>query len=67
MDRIVSRVGRRVDETSPMVDAPMPNGSRFNAIILLLALDGAAITIRTSGPSRWARTTCCGSARSRPR
>lgn len=49
IDRIVSRVGRRVDETSPMVDARMPNGSRFNAIIPPLALDGAAITIRIFG------------------
>ena len=39
-------VGRRVDESSPMVDARMPNGSRFNAIIPPLALDGAVITIR---------------------
>jgi pilus assembly protein CpaF len=49
IDRIVSRVGRRVDETSPMVDARMPNGSRFNAIIPPLALDGAVITIRIFG------------------
>src|SRR5579883_1932084 len=45
IDRIVSRVGRRVDETSPMVDARLPDGSRFNAIIPPLALDGAAVTI----------------------
>jgi len=38
-----------VDETSPMVDARMPNGSRFNAIIPPLALDGAAVTIRMFG------------------
>ncbi len=49
IDRIVSRVGRRVDETSPMVDARMANGSRFNAIIPPLALDGAAVTIRVFG------------------
>src|SRR5262249_59167236 len=49
IDRIVSRVGRRVDETSPMVDARLPNGSRFNAIIPPLALDGAAVTIRVFG------------------
>ncbi|MGE3819092.1 MAG: CpaF family protein [Isosphaeraceae bacterium] len=49
IDRIVSRVGRRVDETSPMVDARLPNGSRFNAIIPPLALDGAAVTIRMFG------------------
>ncbi|MEZ6056069.1 MAG: ATPase, T2SS/T4P/T4SS family [Planctomycetaceae bacterium] len=40
LDRIVSRVGRRVDETSPMVDARLPDGSRLNAIIPPLALDG---------------------------
>jgi len=49
IDRIVSRVGRRVDETSPMVDARLPNGSRFNAIIPPLALDGAVVTIRMFG------------------
>jgi pilus assembly protein CpaF len=49
IDRIVSRVGRRVDETSPMVDARMPDGSRFNAIIPPLALDGPAVTIRLFG------------------
>jgi pilus assembly protein CpaF len=49
IDRVVSRVGRRVDETSPMVDARLPNGSRFNAIIPPLALDGAAVTIRMFG------------------
>src|SRR5271166_1299956 len=40
IDRIVSKVGRRVDETSPMVDARLPDGSRVNAIISPLALDG---------------------------
>ncbi len=49
IDRIVSRVGRRVDETSPMVDARLPNGSRFNAIIPPLALDGPVVTIRMFG------------------
>ena len=49
IDRIVSRVGRRVDETSPMVDARLPNGSRFNAIIPPLALDGPVVTIRLFG------------------
>jgi pilus assembly protein CpaF len=49
IDRIVSRVGRRVDETSPMVDARLPNGSRFNAIIPPLSLDGATVTIRMFG------------------
>ncbi len=46
IQRIVSRVGRRVDEASPMVDARMPDGSRFNAIIPPLALDGALVSIR---------------------
>src|SRR5579871_2419714 len=41
IERIVSRVGRRVDESSPMVDARLPDGSRVNAIIPPLALDGA--------------------------
>src|ERR1700723_2290718 len=42
IDRIVSRVGRRVDESSPMVDARLPDGSRINAILPPLALDGPA-------------------------
>lgn len=46
VQRIVSRVGRRVDESSPMVDARLPDGSRFNAIIPPLALDGALVSIR---------------------
>ncbi len=49
IDRIISRVGRRVDETCPMVDARMLDGSRFNAIIPPLALDGAAVSIRRFG------------------
>jgi pilus assembly protein CpaF len=49
IDRIVSGVGRRVDETNPMVDARLPDGSRFNAIIPPLALDGAAVSIRRFG------------------
>jgi len=46
IDRIVSRVGRRVDESSPMVDARLPDGSRVNAIIPPLALDGPIVSIR---------------------
>jgi len=49
IDRIISKVGRRVDETCPMVDARMLDGSRFNAIIPPLALDGAAVSIRRFG------------------
>jgi pilus assembly protein CpaF len=49
IDRIVSKVGRRVDETSPMVDARLPDGSRVNAIISPLALDGASVSNRRFG------------------
>jgi pilus assembly protein CpaF len=49
IDRIVSRVGRRVDESSPMVDARLPDGSRVNAIIPPLALDGPSMSIRRQG------------------
>ena len=46
IDKIVSQVGRRVDESSPMVDARLPDGSRVNAIIPPLALRGPTLTIR---------------------
>ena len=46
IDRIVSSVGRRVDESSPMVDARLADGSRVNAIIPPLAIDGPALSIR---------------------
>ena len=46
IDKIVSRVGRRIDESSPMVDARLPDGSRVNAIIPPIALDGAMVSIR---------------------
>lgn len=49
IDRIVSKVGRRVDETSPMCDARLPDGSRVNAIIPPLALDGSSLSIRRFG------------------
>ncbi len=49
VERIVTAVGRRVDETTPMVDARMADGSRFNAIISPLALDGACVSIRRFG------------------
>jgi pilus assembly protein CpaF len=53
IDRIVSQVGRRVDESSPMVDARLPDGSRINAIIPPLALDGPALSIRRFGKRRY--------------
>src|SRR6202158_1714217 len=53
IDRIVSQVGRRVDEASPMVDARLPDGSRINAIIPPLALDGPALSIRRFGRKRY--------------
>jgi pilus assembly protein CpaF len=49
INRIVSRIGRRVDETSPMVDARLPDGSRVNAIIPPLAIDGPVLSIRRFG------------------
>ena len=49
IDRIVSKVGRRVDEVCPMADARLPDGSRVNAIIPPLALDGPCLTIRRFG------------------
>ena len=49
IERIVSRVGRRVDESSPMVDARLPDGSRVNAVIPPLAVDGPLLSIRRFG------------------
>jgi pilus assembly protein CpaF len=49
IERIVSRVGRRIDESSPLVDARLEDGSRINAIIPPLAVDGSALTIRKFG------------------
>jgi pilus assembly protein CpaF len=46
IDKIVARVGRRVDESSPMVDARLPDGSRVNAVVPPLALDGSLLTVR---------------------
>jgi pilus assembly protein CpaF len=57
IDRIVSRVGRRVDESSPMVDARLPDGSRVNAIIPPLALDGPSLSIRRFGTGPLAANT----------
>jgi pilus assembly protein CpaF len=53
IDRIVSQVGRRVDESSPMVDARLPDGSRINAIIPPLAIDGPSLSIRRFGRRRY--------------
>ena len=53
IDRIVSRVGRRVDESSPKVDARLPDGSRINAIIPPLAIDGPSLSIRRFGKKRY--------------
>jgi pilus assembly protein CpaF len=55
IDRILAPLGRRVDEASPMVDARLPDGSRVNAVIPPLALDGPALTIR-----RFAATPLAG-------
>jgi pilus assembly protein CpaF len=52
IERIVTRVGRRVDESSPMVDARLSDGSRVNAIIPPLALDGPVLSIRRFGVER---------------
>ena len=49
IQRIVSRVGRRIDEVSPMVDARLPDGSRVNAVIRPLALNGPTLSIRRFG------------------
>ena len=54
IERIVSKVGRRVDESSPMVDARLPDGSRVNAIIPPLAIDGPILSIRKFGLQRLA-------------
>lgn len=46
IDKIVSKMGRRVDESSPLVDARLPDGSRVNAVVPPLAIDGSSLTIR---------------------
>jgi pilus assembly protein CpaF len=53
IDRIVAPIGRRIDELSPMVDARLPDGSRVNAIIPPLAIDGPALTIRKFSPQAY--------------
>lgn len=50
IERIVSHVGRRIDEASPLVDARLPDGSRVNAVVPPIALDGAVLTIRKFAP-----------------
>ncbi len=52
IDKIVSKVGRRVDESSPMVDVRLPDGSRVNVIIPPVALDGPQVSIRKFGDTR---------------
>ncbi|HQH06497.1 MAG TPA: CpaF family protein, partial [Phycicoccus sp.] len=49
-DKIVGRIGRRIDESSPLVDARLPDGSRVNAVIAPVALDGSLLTIRKFSP-----------------
>src|SRR6202042_2577934 len=49
VQRMASRVGRRIDESSPMVDARLPDGSRLNAVIKPLAVDGPLLSIRRVG------------------
>lgn len=63
IDKIVSRVGRRIDESSPMVDARLPDGSRVNAIIPPLAIDGPVMSIRrfSADPLRLADLVSYGS------
>ncbi|MGD9798354.1 MAG: CpaF family protein [Acidimicrobiia bacterium] len=53
IDRIVGAIGRRVDESSPMVDARLPDGSRVNAVIPPLSVDGPTLTIRKFSKERW--------------
>jgi pilus assembly protein CpaF len=60
IDRIVSRVGRRVDDSSPMVDARLPDGSRVNAIIPPLAVDGPLLSIRRFPTDRLKATDLVG-------
>ena len=56
IDRIVAPIGRRIDELSPMVDARLADGSRVNAIIPPLAIDGPALTIRKFSPQAYELT-----------
>ncbi|HEX8854156.1 MAG TPA: CpaF family protein [Thermoleophilaceae bacterium] len=53
INKIVAQVGRRIDESSPMVDARLPDGSRVNAVLPPLSLSGPLVTIRKFGNKRW--------------
>jgi pilus assembly protein CpaF len=53
INKIVAQIGRRVDESSPMVDARLPDGSRVNAVLPPLSLSGPLVTIRKFGNKRW--------------
>ena len=78
INKMVAEVGRRIDESSPMVDARMPDGSRINAVIPPLSLSGPLLTIRKFGSERLnvddlirlgtltPRPSSCSSAASRP-
>ena len=61
IEKIVARVGRRVDESSPLVDARLPDGSRVNAAIPPVAVDGPLLSIRRFGRIRSKPRTWCGS------
>jgi Flp pilus assembly CpaF family ATPase len=65
--RIVSQVGRRVDESSPICDARLADGSRVNVIAPPLAIDGAALTIRKFKKDKLTLDSWSSSARSRRR
>jgi len=60
IDRIVGLVGRRIDESTPMVDARLPDGSRFNAVIPPAAVDGSMVSIRRFGSSAITRDDLVG-------
>ena len=60
IERIVARVGRRIDESSPMVDARLADGSRVNAVIPPICLDGASLTIRKFVADAWSMDDLIG-------
>jgi pilus assembly protein CpaF len=60
IDKIVARIGRRVDEASPMVDARLPDGSRVNAVVPPIALDGSTLTIRKFAADPYTATDLIG-------